>query len=200
MADPYVYPGTDVLINKEGFRDRADLASFERAMTLQRMSEGTPAVGLSTAGYRMLDRHLFRDVYGWAGRCRTVNIAKGGQMFCLVPHIASQMEQRFALIRAETWKALSRDELAGRAAEHVCEINAVHPFRDGNGRTQRAFLERLSGRAGNPIELRRMDPNAWIDASIDSFRNASYDYMRRVILDCLPSDVGTSKGAGHVGT
>ena len=66
-------------------------------------------------------------------------------MFCLVPYITAQMEQRFAAIQAENClTALTREEFVRGVARHICEINAIHPFREGNGRTQRMFLECLT--------------------------------------------------------
>jgi cell filamentation protein len=186
MADPYVYPGTDVLINKESIRDQDELDAFERTMTLQRMSERLPKTELSAAGYREIHRHLFQDVYDWAGQDRTVNITKNGDTFCLVPHIAAQIEQRFVAIRAENGlKGLTREEFSARAAEHICEINAIHPFREGNGRTQRAFLAHLAEQAGHHVQLQRVDPHAWNEASIGSFREGNYNVMRQVIMDTL---------------
>jgi cell filamentation protein len=186
MADPYVYPGTDTLINKESIRDREELERFEQLMTANRMETLPPGIPLTADGYRQIHRYIFQDVYGWAGQDRTVNIAKGGDMFCFAPHITAQMEQRFAAVQAENGlKDLTREEFADRAAEHICELNAIHPFREGNGRTQRAFLQRLAEEAGHKVELQRIDPKAWNAASISSFRQASYDTMRQVILDIL---------------
>jgi len=184
--DPYVYPGTDVLINKEAIRDYATLEATERVLTANRMEFLPDAVPLTYAGYRRLHRHLFEPIYAWAGKQRTVNIAKGNDMFCLVPHIAAQMEQRFALIRAESGlRELDRRTFANRTAEHACELNAIHPFRDGNGRTLRAFLEVLALRTGHRLALHRIDPKAWNEASIASFRTATYGDMERVLLDIL---------------
>jgi cell filamentation protein len=191
MADPYVYPDTDVLINKEGIREREALETFERLMTLQRMREGIPAVDLSAAGYREIHRHLFQDVYAWAGEDRTINIAKGGTMFCLAPHIAAQLERRFAALRAENGlKGLTAEAFAARAAEHICELNAIHPFREGNGRALRAFLEVLGERAGHPADLQRIGPDAWNDASVRSFRDGDYEPMRRLIAAAITRHPG----------
>jgi cell filamentation protein len=116
-------------------------------------------------------------------------------MFCLVPHIARQMELRFAAIRQENGlKGLKREDFAARTAEHICEINAIHPFRDGNGRTLRAYLERLGERAGHRSALESIDPHAWNDASIGSFRQGDYDAMRQIILGAL---VEPAPGHGH---
>jgi cell filamentation protein len=182
MTNPYVYPGTEVLINKEDIRDHGDLEAFERIMTAARMETLPTKIPVTEDGYRRLHRYIFQDVYEWAGEYRTVNIAKGGHMFCLVPYIADQMRQRFAAIQAKSGPGLSvREEFVGRAAEHISELNAIHPFREGNGRALRAFLECLANEVGLRIALQRIDPVAWIDASICGFRDGHYEPMRRVI-------------------
>jgi cell filamentation protein len=182
MTDPYVYSGTEVLINKEGIRDQEELEAFERVVTAARLEMPPAMVPLTEDGYRKLHRHIFQDVYDWAGEYRTVNIAKGGHMFCLVPYIAEQMRQRFAFVQAEVGLAApSREHFVSRAAEHINELNAIHPFRDGNGRTLRAFLECLAVDAGYRIAVERIDPGAWIDASVRGFRDGDYEPMRRVI-------------------
>jgi len=186
MADPYVYPGTDVLINKENIRDHEQLEAFERVMTANRMETLPAGIPLTADGYRQIHRYIFQDVYDWAGRDRSVNISKGGDPFCFAPFIAGQLEQRFAIIQAEDGlKGLAPEEFAARAAEHICELNAIHPFREGNGRTQRAFLERLAEHAGHPIALERIDPAVWIEASIRSFRQGDYSPMRAVIAGLM---------------
>jgi cell filamentation protein len=182
MSDPYVYPGTEILINKEGIRDQAELEAFERVMTAARLETLPVTVPLTKAGYGQLHRHIFQDVYDWAGEYRAVNLAKGGHMFCLVPYIADQMRRRFDLIRVECGRAKpSRAAFVRQAAEHISEINAIHPFREGNGRTLRAFLECLADQSGYCVMLERLDPGAWIDASIRGFRDGDYEPMRQVI-------------------
>jgi cell filamentation protein len=182
MADPYVYSGTEVLINKEGIRDQGELEALERVMTTARLEMLPAMVPLTEDGYRQLHRHIFQDVYDWAGEYRTVNIAKGGHVFCLVPYIADQMRQRFATIQAESGLAVSfREEFVSRAAEQISELNVIHPFREGNGRTLRAFLECLAEHAGCRVTLERIDPDVWIDASIRGFRDGDYEPMRRVV-------------------
>jgi cell filamentation protein len=186
MDDPYVWPATSTLINKENIRDPEEFETFERVMTANRLETLPAGIPITAEGYRRIHRFIFQDVYDWAGQYRTVNIAKGNAMFCLVPHIASQLRQRFAAIRAERGlKGLTRDEFAGCAAEHICEINAIHPFRDGNGRTLRAFLERLGEAAGHSVDLKQIDPATWNAASISSFQDATYDTMRQLILGTL---------------
>lgn len=79
--DPYVWPGSDVLRNRLGIRDAADLNVTERRLVLQRAREGVPTGHFDLAHLRAIHRHLFQDVYDWAGEIRTVEIRKGGSQF-----------------------------------------------------------------------------------------------------------------------
>jgi cell filamentation protein len=186
MGDPYVYPGTRILRNKEDIRDADELARFERLMTAQRLREGLPNVELSARGYRALHRHLFQDVYDWAGHDRTVEIAKGESLFCLPQFIGPELNKRFAAIKSEHYlMALMPAKFAGRAAEHISELNAIHPFREGNGRTCRAFLVVWGRVAGHRVQMQRINPGEWNDASRESFRTGDCQLMRTVIARAI---------------
>ena len=96
------------------------------------------------------------------------------------------MKKRFAAINAENnLCGLDANGFAARAAEHISELNAIHPFLDGNGRALRAFLEILAERAGHAIDLARIDPQAWNAASIAGFHKQDYRPMRAVIAGAL---------------
>jgi cell filamentation protein len=109
-------------------------------------------------------------VYPWAGRFRTVPISKGGSMFCDPEHIPKAMRSLFVGLKADGFFAgLSEDQFARKAAYFLAELNAIHPFREGNGRTQLAFLTMLAEKAGHPIDLDRLEPAAILNAMIASF-------------------------------
>jgi fido (protein-threonine AMPylation protein) len=76
---------------------------------------------------------------------------------------------------------MTAEQFVGRAAEHVSELNAVHPFREGNGRTQRLLLEVMGQNAGHPVDLQNINPTAWNEASIIGFQRGDYEPMRQVI-------------------
>ena len=87
-----------------------------------------------------------------------------------------------------SWKRFDRlsvAQFAERAGEHLSELNAIHPFREGNGRAQRAFLVVLAEQAGHKIDLQRIDPIAWNEASKQSFSTADPAPMREVILGSI---------------
>lgn len=86
--DPYCYPGTRVLKNLANLTRAADLKRFELALTTQRFAEGLPGGLLSVRHYYAVHRHIFQDVYAWAGKPRTVRINKGSSTFCYPEHIA----------------------------------------------------------------------------------------------------------------
>jgi cell filamentation protein len=171
IADPYCYPGTAVLRNIPDLRDAADLADFEAVSTAQRADEPLPEGRLSVRHYRAIHHHLFQDVYRWAGRFRTVRLSKGESAFCYPENIAREMRRLFADLRRQGHlKGLSADTFASAAAHFLATLNAIHPFREGNGRTQTSFIAVLADRAGHPLDLDRLDPHRFLGAVIDSFR------------------------------
>jgi cell filamentation protein len=171
IADPYCYKGTSVLHNRLGLRDQEALDAFEAEATAQRFSEPLPIGRFGVAHYRAVHRHLFGDVFPWAGRFRRLRIAKGGSMFCYPEHIASEMARIFGELKAKAWlRGLSVDAFAQEAAHFLAELNAIHPFRDGNGRTQLAFVTLLAFAAGYQVDFERIEPKSFLDAMIESFQ------------------------------
>ncbi len=168
--DPYCYPGTTVLINRLGTRNQAQLDAFEAEMSSDRATEPLPAGRLSYRHYRAVHRHLFQDVYAWAGKLRTVRIAKDGSAFCYPEHIDREMRRLFGgLAKQRRFRGLDAATFAKKAAHFLAELNAIHPFREGNGRAQLAFLTVMADRAGHLLSRRRLDTDAMLDAMIVSF-------------------------------
>jgi cell filamentation protein len=150
IDDPYCYPGTTVLVNKLGLRSQRELDAFESEISLQRAAESLPSGRLSFTHYRAIHRHLFQDVCAWAGKVRTVRISKGESTFCYPEHIDQEMVKLFrALGRAKHLRGATPRAFAKQAAHFLAELNAIHPFREGNGRTQLTFLTLLAERAGH---------------------------------------------------
>lgn len=171
VEDPYCYPGTDTLINKLDIREPELLAAFEAEMTVARAEEPLPVGRLSATHYRKIHHHLFQDVYSWAGRYRSTRISKGGSMFCYPENIASEMQKQFAQLKQQRFlRNLLRRDFVARAAHFLAELNAIHPFRDGNGRAQLAFMTLLAYRAGHPFDLDALDTEAMIPAMEASFK------------------------------
>lgn len=179
--DPYCYEGSSVLKNKLDLRTEGELTAFEHAISSQRAEEPLPAGDLDQRHYCALHRHFYQDVYDWAGELRTVRTAKGGNMFCYPENIVAQLANLFRdLASAKHFRGLDADAFAVAAAHFLAELNAIHPFREGNGRTQLVFLKLLANAAGHSIDLERLDPPAMLQAMIASFGGAEEALARLI--------------------
>jgi cell filamentation protein len=168
--DPDCYPGSTVLKNLAGLQEQEVLDAFEAAMVTQRLDEPLPAGRLSYSHYRAIHQHIFGDVYAWAGRIRTVRISKGNSMFCYPENIDGEMRRLFGKLRGEDFfRNLDARAFASKAAHFLGELNAIHPFREGNGRTQLAFLAVMGRAAGHGMDYERIEPSRIMGAMIKSF-------------------------------
>jgi cell filamentation protein len=168
--DPYCYPGTSVLKNRLDLRTQSELQEFEAMITAQRADEPLPAGRLDCDHYLAIHRHLFQDVYDWAGQVRTVRMAKENSVFCYPEHIEFQMRRLFSELAADNWfRDLGAESFASKAAHFLAELNAIHPFREGNGRTQNVFFSILANRSGHPLDFRCLRPPDMLQAMIASF-------------------------------
>lgn len=181
--DPYCYPGTSVLRNNAGLTDANALSDYEASYVRSRAEEPWPAGKLDKSHYYGLHRHFFRDVYDWAGKPRTTRIGKGGNWFCFPDFIDSELDRLFAELKAKKHLVgLPLDEFAREAAHFIAELNAIHPFRDGNGRSQLAFLRLLCLNAGRRFDAVVLDRERVIGAMIASF-DGKLDALADLIRD-----------------
>jgi cell filamentation protein len=185
-VDPYVYPDAPgVLINKFGFKAAAELDAAERVHVAQRIKQGAPKGNFDLKHLKAIHRHLFQDVYAWAGETRTVEIAKDGDQFHLRAYIETGMADIHGrLVRRKFLESLSAEEFSRAAAEIIGDLNYVHPFREGNGRTQLQYLKQLAQRAGHDIDLTRLRGPQWIAAS-RAAQHTDYEPMRVAIAAAL---------------
>lgn len=168
--DPYCYPGTSVLKNKLDLHDYAELEAFEHESASAKGDDSLPSGVFDPVHYRAIHRHLFGEVYDWAGEYRTVRTSKGGDMFCYPEYIAEQMELLFASLDSGPFAGSgSREDFIAAAATFLADLNAIHPFREGNGRTQLTFLFLLGERASFELDMARIRPQEMLTAMIASF-------------------------------
>jgi cell filamentation protein len=173
VADPYVYPGTTVLRNLAGLRDAHRLAEREAQASTLRLAQ-LAEVGL-TGAYDLphlqeFHRFIVQDIYPWAGELRSTPLAKPGSMFALPERIEGYASEVLQQLAAERHlRGLPRDRFADRLTHYYAEINAVHPFREGNGRAQRALLRQLALDAGHALAWEHLDAETLVSASQRSF-------------------------------
>ena len=172
-ADTYVYPGTEVLRNKTDIRDQAALDAFEADTCALRMLElvEQPIQGAFDLKHLCdIHGHLFQDVYDWAGQLRTVDISRGESRFANFALIENYLGNKLRGLATEKWlKGLDSEKFTARLAHYMAEINANHPFRDGNGRVQRIFCSQLAEQAGYFIDFEPVGQAEIYTAMIASF-------------------------------
>ena len=168
MSDrDYCYPPDfTVLRNRLGIRVGRTLDAAERQFVAQRLLEAVPTGEFDLTHLKAIHRHLFQDVYDWAGELRTVEIAKGDSRFQPRRFIEAGMADiHRRIVAAGYFQGTGPDTLAAGAGPILGDVNHVHPFREGNGRTQLQYLKQLAGRAGHELDLTRLESAAWLDAS-----------------------------------
>ena len=185
-GDPYVYPDAPaVLKNKFGIKDAAKLDAAERVHVAQRIEEGAPNGEFDLAHVKAIHRHLFQDVYAWAGETRTVELSKDGHNFQPVPYIATGIANIHARLEQRKFLAGLKVEAFARQAAHIIgDLNYVHPFREGNGRAQLQYLKLLTRRAGHDIDLTLLKRDRWQSAS-RAAHVADYEPMAQAVAAAL---------------
>lgn len=167
--DPYTDPATGLLRNKLGLTTAAGLADAEREIShaaLVLLREAPVRGSYDLPHLCEVHRRIFGDIYDWAGQIRTVAISKGS-LFCLPQFIESSAAEIFGQLRDERFlRGLERDKFLDRLTYYLGEINAVHPFREGNGRAQRAFFEQLAHEAGYSLNWQHLDADRNVVASV----------------------------------
>lgn len=169
MWDRYVYPGTNVLRNKHDIMSSHMLEQVERAMSFYRLSklklEGITG-NFDAAHLKSIHKSLFGDLYDWAGEFRDISIYKGGTEFVLPGDIGPSLERLCRSVRdSGFFRGLSRHDTASCLAETLAGLNMIHPFRKGNGRAQRVFVEQLALSAGYELAFHGVSENDMRDAS-----------------------------------
>ena len=178
----YCYPSSDVLKNKLNIKDASSLLEAEKSITALRLLElkqFPPCGKLDFAYFKRLHYYIFQDIYAWAGQTRTVDISKGTK-FCLFQYIDDQAKELFAKLEKENFLSDINDSIADRLSYYLSELNAIHAFREGNGRTQRMFIEILADRAGYEVDFSEVSADEMITASYKSFHQ-DYEDMNKLM-------------------
>jgi cell filamentation protein len=165
--DRYVYPGTTILRNKFGIHDADRLDYVERRLATERATQGVPNGNFDLKHLKAIHRHLFQDIYDWAGQLRTVEISKSGSQFQFLRYIETGMaDVHRRLVQRNFLKALDAADFARGAGEIMGDVNYVHPFREGNGRAQMLYLGQLASQAGHKIDIERIrNLQNWVEVS-----------------------------------
>ena len=175
------------LENKFGLTSSADLAREEEFVSKKRAVElfensvldSLPAGKFSTL--QAIHKYLFEDIYDFAGELRTVNIAKGNFRFAPLLYLQAALESIDKMPQA------SFDEII----EKYVEMNIAHPFREGNGRSTRIWLDHiLKNEIGKVIDWIKVDKEDYLLAME---RSPIKDVEIKVLLKCALTDETDSR-------
>ncbi|MGI9278016.1 MAG: Fic/DOC family protein [Endozoicomonas sp.] len=167
--DPYLIPGSECLKNLLGAKDTTRLNLLERQISgamLVSLNQSPIPPTFDLEHLCKIHHRLFSRVYPFAGKVREVEIAKGGRLF--LPHnlIYSVSEKTFAELKRENYlQGYDQDKFCQRVGYYFGCINTIHPFREGNGRTQRILIDQLAELNGYEINWSAMSGHAIAEAS-----------------------------------
>jgi cell filamentation protein len=180
--DPYLIPGTRVLKNLLGAKTGEELSDYENELSAAGavlIREDPPHSEGTVEQLRWIHRMLFKDIYPWAGELHTINMSKGdGQPF----HYVERMDMGIAYCEGtlrddKLFRGMSRDQLIERLSVNYDNFNTLHPFREGNGRTQRLFWELVLHDAGWHVDWGLVNKQINDTASIAAMENLDYSKL-----------------------
>jgi cell filamentation protein len=182
----YCYPDTDILINRGNITNADILAIYGTQMTAFRQYElaKQPLKGrFGIAHLKNIHRHIFRDVYPFAGKLRLEDVWKGNTFFCKSEYIEENLNILLAKLKNENFlRGLNAEEFAERASFYLAELNMIHPFREGNGRTLREFIRCLALEVGYDFDWSLVDNKLLLGATITAINKDL-----KPLINCLLS-------------
>ena len=188
MIDKYVYPGTNILINKFNCRDESELGKIEALSTGGNLAwlQLHPIQGnFDFEHLKRIHHFIFQDLYDWAGQIRDVDIGKNN-LFCRAQFINEYAETVFDDFYSSCSKNKNdKDIFIKTLASHYADMNALHPFREGNGRAQREFTRELCLNCGYVFDLTKTKHDAMLSASIASFDKGDNTGFIDIFTRCI---------------
>ena len=183
----YCYPGTNTLVNKLNIKDEKNLSNYEKgvvAVKLMALEKKGITGNFDINHFTSIHKFLFEDIYDFAGLFRTENISKDYFQFAGWQFIEDELNKLLDKLKEENYLAnLSKEDFSKRLAYYWAEINVLHPFREGNGRTTREFLRQLALKNGYLLNLHKIKSKELLNASIASIVDSKP--LENLLLECL---------------
>ncbi len=189
MDKTYCYPDTDTLINRLDIHSSSRLVEAETRIVSIRLYQIQVHSVPGSFDFNHLcsiHYHAFQDIYDWAGKPRTVDIAKGNSLFCPAWNIYGYADDVFRDFYKDCINSSSSLEQFVRIfAAHYADLNALHPFREGNGRSQREFCRELCLKCGYLFDLTRTCRDEMLQASIKSLEIGDNTGLEAIFRKCI---------------
>ncbi len=188
------YPDSDIAINKFDIKYKSELNILEEAL-LQKafetfVSELNEDTLFDEAYFKSLHERTFSSLYDWAGVYRNMDMQKGDSVFCRGEFIANESQKIFNRLASESYlkdcREMSIDKFASKIADFKCELIAIHPFYELNGRITRLFFDLIAMYNGyKPIDYEDITRKEYIDASIMCVQEADSSNIEDIIRNGL---------------
>lgn len=195
LKDSSLYiEGTDIPVNKFDIKDSIALHELEAELLEEaykifydELSEDTM---FDENYYRELHRRTFEALYEWAGKYRDFNMSKGDSRFCQGSFVQSSSIKIFNELKNDNYlkscEHISQEEFAQKLAYYKCELIALHPFYELNGRITRMFFDLIVVYNGyDYIDYSTVTPDEYIQASIECVQFADCEPMKKIIMNGL---------------
>ena len=181
----YCFSGTNVLRNKQGIMEKEALNVAEREITSIKIAMLLENPIRGSFGFTHLcniHKFIFYDIYDWAGRLRQGEfLMKGNSIFCRGQYIKSSADRIFEQLKKENkLRKLKKESFIERLSFYMGEVNALHPFREGNGRASREFFRELAYMAGYNCDFRVLNKDEHLEADISAF-NKNYKLLIKLL-------------------
>lgn len=183
----YCYKNTNILVNKLNIKEQEKLNEIERKIVLAKLYElrqNKNIYNFDIKHFVGIHKFLFEDMYPFAGLFRTENIAKDNFSFAEWRYIESELERILNELKEENYLiGLNKENIAKRLSYYMAELNVLHPFREGNGRTIREFIRQLAFKNNYLLDLSNINPKEMLDACIKSVLDTND--LEKIIFECL---------------
>lgn len=156
----YTYPGTSVIKNKLNIKIEKKLEDYERQMVafkLATIRNHKMPEKFDSKRLKFIHNYLFCDIYEFAGKYREENITKDNFMFAQFQYIDENVNEILNKIDVENLKEMSFEEQIKKVSYYMTELNVLHPFREGNGRTIREFIRELLNELKLDIDFSKIE-------------------------------------------
>lgn len=183
----YCYADTNILKNKLNIKDSELLKKAEEDITAVKQMEllRNPIKGRFTKNHLLrIHRFIFEDIYPFAGRIRLEQISKSTTMFYPPNLIDQQLDKLFTMIKTEKMlKSLDQNVTLNNLSSIMAELNIIHPFREGNGRTIREFIREMANSEGYSINWGNVNHDEILKYSILSVDD--HEVLKNILEKCL---------------
>jgi cell filamentation protein len=182
----YCYPNSEVLVNKLNIHDNKKLAEVERKLVLLKsyeLRQNKKIGNFDILHFLSIHKFLFGDIYPFAGKIRTEDIAKDNFRFAKWEYIEEQLRNLLEKLSKDDFEKLTKEEMSKKLSYYMSELNVLHPFREGNGRTIREFIRELAFKHGYYFEIKEVSPEEMLLACIQS--TVDTEHLENLIYKCL---------------